>query len=269
MRKIVHISDIHFGKADRTIVDRLVEAVHALKPDVVVVSGDLTQRARKTQFAEARAFLDRLPSPQIVVPGNHDVPLYNVYRRFARPLENYKRYITHDLTPFFADDEIAVAGINTARSMTFKNGRVSNKHAASLAERFKPLDAAIAKIVVMHHPFDVPVGSNHRIVNRAEEILPKIAESGADIFLSGHLHVSRITSSAHRYQLPDGKEVLIIQAGTAASTRGRGEANSFNFIKIDGPVLTVERYECGMSGDGFEYVNSERFARASERWSSG
>ena len=97
MRSIVHLSDIHFGRVDPLVINPLIEAVNGLKPDLVAVSGDLTQRARSQQFKEARAFLDHLPKPQIIVPGNHDVPLHNVFARFLQPLRKYRRYITDDL----------------------------------------------------------------------------------------------------------------------------------------------------------------------------
>src|SRR6478672_7563427 len=115
MRRIVHLSDIHFGSVDNNVVKSLASSVNELKPHILVVSGDLTQRARTREFRMAREFLDKLPSPQIVVPGNHDVPLYNVFQRLAMPLEKFCRYISADLAPIYIDDEIAVAGINTAR----------------------------------------------------------------------------------------------------------------------------------------------------------
>ena len=125
MRTIVHLSDLHFGRVDYAVVEPLVQTVAELAPDVLAVSGDLTQRARSEEFKEAREFLDTLPSPQIIVPGNHDVPLYNVFKRFLQPLDKYKRYITGDLEPFHADAEIAIMGINTARSLTIKDGRIN------------------------------------------------------------------------------------------------------------------------------------------------
>src|SRR6266540_2867345 len=120
MRSIVHLSDIHFGRINEEVIAPLIETVKKINPDLVAVSGDLTQRARSHQFREARAFLESLPTPQIVVPGNHDVPLHNVFARFMQPLRKYRRYITDDLRPFYYDDEIAVLGVNTARSLTMK-----------------------------------------------------------------------------------------------------------------------------------------------------
>src|SRR5882672_7941733 len=127
MRSIVHLSDIHFGRVDAAVVGPLIETINQIAPDVVAVSGDLTQRARSRQFIEARAFLDELPKPQIVVPGNHDVPLHNVFTRFARPLAKYRRYINEDLRPFYHDEELAVLGVNTARSLTIKGGRINEE----------------------------------------------------------------------------------------------------------------------------------------------
>src|SRR5919202_5053344 len=124
MKKIAHLSDLHFGRIDERVVGPLAEAVRDARPSLVVVSGDLTQRARTRQFREARAFLDSLPRPQIVVPGNHDVPLWDVLARFTRPLEKFRRSISDDLEPFSDDEEMAVAGVNTARSLTRKYGRI-------------------------------------------------------------------------------------------------------------------------------------------------
>ena len=126
MRTIVHLSDLHFGRIDQAIVEPLATTVTEIKPDVVVVSGDLTQRARSEQFQEAREFLDELPHPQIIVPGNHDVPLYNVFQRFLEPLDKYRRYITDDLEPFYSDEQIALLGTDgDGGSGDVRRGRVA------------------------------------------------------------------------------------------------------------------------------------------------
>ena len=268
MRRIAHLSDLHFGRTDAAVVNELVEIVNALEPDIVVVSGDLTQRARKGQFAEARDFLAKLPHPQIVVPGNHDVPMYNVFARFLWPLRNYKSHITTDLDPFVVDDEIAVIGLNTARSFVIKAGRVNDAQIDAVCRQIDPLSDELIKVVVTHHPFDLPAGHDEdHIVGRADEMMPRIAECGADVFLSGHLHVSSITNSAHRYRLDTGKAALVIQAGTATSTRERGEPNSFNLIEIERPFLAVKRYECNMPHSGFVLATTEQFTQTERGWS--
>jgi predicted MPP superfamily phosphohydrolase len=124
MRTIVHLSDLHFGRVNPALIDPLITTVREVGPDLVAISGDLTQRARSYQFRQARAFLDALPKPQIVVPGNHDVPLHNIFARFFEPLTKYKRYITDDLQPVYQDEEMVIVGVNTARSLVFKGGRV-------------------------------------------------------------------------------------------------------------------------------------------------
>jgi predicted phosphodiesterase len=187
----VHLSDIHFGRVDKAIIEPLIQAVRDANPAVVAVSGDLTQRARSSEFKEARAFLDALPQPQIVVPGNHDIPLHNVFLRFARPLDNYRRYISDDMRPSYEDDEMAVVGLNTARSMTVKGGRINNEPISWLREKLCAFGPDLIKIIVTHHPFDLPESYGERdLVRRARKAIGALAGCGADIFLAGHLHVS-------------------------------------------------------------------------------
>src|ERR687884_624014 len=154
MRTIVHLSDLHFGRVNPALINPLLRAVREVGPDLVAISGDLTQRARSYQFQQARAFLDALPKPQIVVPGNHDIPLHNVFARFLEPLTKYKHYITDDLQPVYEDGEVAVVGVNTARSLVFKGGRINKTQVGRLREKFCSLEDDVVKVVVTHHPFD-------------------------------------------------------------------------------------------------------------------
>ena len=267
MRTLIHISDIHFGRVDYAVTARLRERITELAPDLLIVSGDLTQRARSAQFIEARDFLDSLPKPQIVVPGNHDIPMHNPFARFITPLDKYKKYITEDLEPFYADEEIAVIGINTARSLTIKDGNINDKQIGAIRERMCALDDKILKAVVTHHPFDLPAGFDEDdIVNNADRAMPLIADCGADVFLSGHLHVSHIAHTANRYKLPTGRNALVIQAGTATSTRGRGEANSFNVIEFAHPNLVVKRFECENAEAGFVEAEKQQFSQSEKGW---
>ncbi|MBK6748915.1 MAG: metallophosphoesterase [Pyrinomonadaceae bacterium] len=267
MRKIVHLSDIHFGTADPTVVDRLVEKVRELEPDIVVVSGDLTQRAKPREFREARQFLDRLPQPQIVVPGNHDVPLYNVYHRFIRGLDRFRSYISDDLNPAYFDEELGVIGVNTARSLTFKGGRINDEQVKNVRRLMAGHNSEALMVIVTHHPFDIPAGfSDNLIVGRAKRAMPQIADLGGDLFLAGHLHVSNTDTTAARYQLAGGRTALLVQAGTAASARVRGESNSFNLIRYCRPKLYVERFECNSHGVGFEFSNQSSYEKGANGW---
>lgn len=268
MRTLVHLSDLHFGRVDQALLAPLKALVERLAPDVVVVSGDLTQRARSHEFQAARVFLDSLPGPQIVVPGNHDVPLYNVVSRFLRPLTKYRRYISNDLAPEYVDDEIAVLGINTARSLTFKDGRINHQQIAALRARLAGLGSRVTRVIVTHHPFDLPEHFDQDdLVDRAPLAMEMFSTSGVDLLLAGHLHASHAGSTAARYKIP-GFAALMVQAGTATSTRGRGESNSFNVLRVAPDDITVERYSWDPARAAFEKVSSEGFVRQLNVWSS-
>ena len=266
MRTLAHLSDLHFGRVDEQLIEPLISAVAEVKPDLVAISGDLTQRARSHQFREARAFLDALPQPQIVVPGNHDVPLHNVFTRFLQPLNKYRRHITDDLQPVYADEEIVVVGVNTARSLTFKGGRINEEQMAHIREKLCSSGSELIKIVVTHHPFDLPEGYSDRVlVGRAQMAMKGLADCGADLFLAGHLHVSHTGHTAKRYNIR-GHSALVVQAGTASSTRGRGEANSFNVIRIHRPDITVERMTWQPASSAFALSGEEKFRHSSDGW---
>ena len=240
-------------------------AAEAIAPDLVVISGDFTQRARRAQFRDAREFLARLPGPQLLVPGNHDIPLWDVFRRFIDPLGRYRHYISGNLAPFYADEEMAVVGINTARSLTRKYGRINARQIAHAREVFAEVDSALVKVVVTHHPFDLPPGSRSRLVGRSAMAMRGLAEAGVDLILSGHLHLQHIGLTAQRYQI-EGHSALVAQAGTTISTRGRGEANSFNVVRIERPEITIEHHLWQPESGEFQRSLSERFCRAGGAW---
>jgi len=265
MRKLLHLSDLHFGRTDPVLLEPLLTLARRLQPDLVAVSGDLTQRARSAEFQAARQFLAALPTPQIVVPGNHDVPLYNIFQRFARPFSRYRRFITTDLQPFYADAELAVLGLNTARSLTIQGGRLNRAQLRQVQQRLRTAAPAAVKIIVTHHPFDVPPGQPDRIVGRATRAMAVLAECGADLFLAGHLHLSHTQHSTERYKIA-GHNALLIQAGTAVSTRWRGEENSFNVLTLDTPYLTVERYAWQAAAQQFQPGGREVFRREPQGW---
>ena len=266
MRTIVHLSDLHFGRVNARLVEPLVKSISEISPDLIAVSGDLTQRARSHQFLEARAFLDRLPKPQIVVPGNHDIPLHNIYARFVGRLAKYRRYITDDLQPVYADEEMIVIGVNTARSLTFKGGRINELQVTGLRDKLCAREDQVIKAVVTHHPFDLPEAHDERdLVGRAQMAMVTLADCGADLFLAGHLHISHTGHTAKRYNIA-GHSALVVQAGTATSTRGRGEANSFNVVRLDHLRISVERFEWQPSIESFAVAGEEKFERSSEGW---
>jgi 3',5'-cyclic AMP phosphodiesterase CpdA len=264
MRTLVHLSDLHFGRVDPQLLVPLAGRVRQAAPHLVVVSGDLTQRAKSAQFREARRFLDTLPAPLLVVPGNHDVPLYNLWQRFLQPFAKYRRYISAEIEPAFVDDEIAVVGVNTARSAVFKGGRINTAQIARVRGRFASLGERLSKIIVTHHPFDLPPGHDERaIVGRARLAMQAFADCGADILLAGHLHTSHIGDTTARYTI-ERFAGLIVQAGTATSVRSRGEVNSFNVLHIEAPRVRVERY--GWDGADFVRAGADTFERTAQGW---
>jgi 3',5'-cyclic AMP phosphodiesterase CpdA len=265
MRTIVHLSDLHFGRIDQALLDPLRECLEGLRPHLVVVSGDLTQRARVAQFREARAYLATLPQPQLVVPGNHDIPLYNVFKRFLAPLRNYKRVMGKELEPDFIDDEIAVVGVNTARAFVFKGGRINEEQVERVRQRICGLPEKVTKILVTHHPFDAPEGSGEedQIVGRARMALEKLAGCGADVLLSGHLHEANVSHTAERYKLA-GVSALVVQAGTATSERTRDTPNTFNVLRVGAAHITVERF--AWNGTAFATDAAESFHHDGQGW---
>jgi 3',5'-cyclic AMP phosphodiesterase CpdA len=260
MRTIVHVSDLHFGRVDPALLEPLRDAVHELHPELLVVSGDLTQRARRAQFKRAAAFLDTLPRPQLVVPGNHDVPLYDVARRFLAPLARFRRSIEAEEFPYYEDAEIAAIGVNTARSLTFKGGRINHEQVAEVERRFRGLPEPVTRIVVSHHPFDLPEGGDESdLVGRAGMAMQAFAGCGVDVFLSGHLHATHAGSTARRYRI-EGYAALVVQAGTATSTRERGEANAFNVLRIGARSLGLETWSWRAPEGRFRPSAPHRFA---------
>ncbi|MEY2488174.1 MAG: hypothetical protein QOC70_116 [Verrucomicrobiota bacterium] len=265
MRTLVHLSDLHFGRIDPAILPPLVKFITALKPDLVAISGDLTQRARTAEFTAAREFLASIPFPQIVVPGNHDVPLHNLFSRFARPLDRYMRYISADLQPFYADAEIVVVGVNTARAWTWKDGGINRSQLEKLRATLQAAPSHVTKIVVTHHPFDLPAGAVGRVVGRSRLAMKTLAECGADLLLAGHFHIADTGQTAKRYKMP-GYSAIIVSSGTSTSTRGRGQPNSFNVIRIKQPDIMIERRIWRRDSCAFDVLSTERFHRSGEGW---
>ncbi|HLJ46515.1 MAG TPA: metallophosphoesterase family protein [Bryobacteraceae bacterium] len=266
MRTLVHLSDLHFGRLDPAILRPLRRCVEEIEPDAVIVSGDLTQRARVIEFEQARDFLASLPGPQIVVPGNHDVPFHNLYARMRVPLRSFRSFISEDPEPYFEDSEVAILGLNTTRARLLKNGRVNLHQIARIEEHFCELQRLV-KTVVTHHPFDLPEEYGRRkLVGGAHKAMAKIAGCGIDLLLAGHYHVSHIGHTATRYQIP-GHSAIFVQAGTL-SKRFRGEPNSFNVILVDGERIAVRRYSTETDDPAFYPRAEETFSRTAEGWAA-
>lgn len=239
MRTIAHISDIHFGREDPPVAEALVADLAERKPDLVICSGDLTQRARVGQFKRATAFLARLPQPQIVLAGNHDVPLFNIFRRLISPMGRFKRLVTDNLMPVYRDDELLVVGLNTASRGSlrpngfWKDGWVGQDDIRKAAVLLAGVPREVVKIVVTHHPF-APSDPAHAgdAIRNGRWTLRMMEDWGVDLLLGGHLH------RAYHAHVEHG--AISLQAGTAISTRRRHEPNSYNWLAVDAEKIDLE-----------------------------
>lgn len=239
---LAHISDPHFGRiAHNGIVDALIEQVNTPDVDLVVVSGDLTQRARRSEFRRAQAMLQAIEPPTIVVPGNHDVfPWWKPWKRLRRPLARYRSFITDDLTPSFTQNGVAVLGVNSAHGATIKGGRLTS-HALDTLESYFAAHAEAFKIMVLHHHLTkIRALGNHDIVRSAQDALDRAADAGVDLILCGHLHISHIEPVEI---VPGEHRLVIASAGTATSNRGRKwhrKTNFYNRITVTDAAFSIE-----------------------------
>ena len=267
MTRIVHLSDLHFGAHDERLVEGVDWQVDELKPDLVVISGDFTQRARTEQFRQACEFLEDLRErghEVLGVPGNHDVPLYDVLRRFLSPLARYRRFIDETLCPFIELPGVAVLGINTARSLTFKDGRINKDQIAFIRETFSRTPSDAFRVLVTHHPlFALPVGEEvERAIGRQELALDAIEDVGVDMVLAGHAHHASSQDAGDLVTRAGG--VLVVQAGTATSTRVRQQEQSFNTIDIAEGSATITVH--AWNGEDFKPKDAQRYDWREGRW---
>ena len=270
MARFVHLSDLHFGAHDDRLVAGVEQSIAELEPDLVVVSGDFTQRARTEEFKEACDFLDRIRESGVEVlgvPGNHDVPLYDVLRRFLSPLTRYRRYIDDTLCPFHELPGVAVLGLNTARSLTFKDGRLNEEQVEFIRKTFARVSEDAFRILVTHHPlFALEVGDELTpAIGRQELALDAIEEAGVDMLLAGHNHHASSHDAGDLVTRAGG--TLVVQAGTATSTRVRKQDQSFNTIEIG--ERTVKVTVNNWSNDRFVAADAQRFTWQDGRWKAG
>lgn len=243
MKTIAHLSDLHFGTEQSEVAEALRAELAAAPPSLVVISGDLTQRAHRRQFTTAQTYLATLPGPQLIVPGNHDVPLFDVARRLLAPLVRYRRFIAAELDPVYEDGELFVAGINTARSLTWKSGRISAEQIAALQVRLAATSARF-RVVVTHHPFIPPPGvgsgaARIHLVGRAARAMAVLDAGRVDLLLAGHLHHGYSGDTRTHYPAAH-RAIISAQAGTAISRRVRpADPNGYNHITLDDDRITI------------------------------
>lgn len=221
----------------------------------MAISGDVTQRARRKQFAEARAWLAALEVPYLVVPGNHDLPAYDVLSRLFVPRRLYREYVSEELEPWFVDDELTVAGMDTTKRMTGKQGGVSLAQAERASARFASHPRKW-RVVLAHHPLVVPPDFERDRAAGAQDALSIFDRAGVDLLLSGHLHIPHSAGPAGRDPM---HRMVAVHAGTCMSTRLRGEPNGYNELRFEGETVTIVHRE--WNGEHFVDAQQKRYRK--------
>lgn len=239
--RLVHLSDLHFGATDPALHAPLAAAVRDLSPDLIVVSGDLTQRARAVQFAQARVFLHDLGAPVLAVPGNHDMPLHRPLTRLLCPFRAWDRGWSPEREPAWQNDRVIVVGMNTADPFAWRRGVIRRGQLDRLGTRLASAGNRI-KVVVMHHPLEHLPGEDQPLMRGASQALATLPGLGAQVVLSGHLHVSHIAPFV------TAPGLLSLQAGTALSHRRRSEANAFNVLDLVAGGITAQIWHADALG---------------------
>jgi 3',5'-cyclic AMP phosphodiesterase CpdA len=270
MLTIVHVSDLHFGPP---YVPRVGEALRAaaetVGPDIIVASGDFTQRARPEQFAEARAWLDQLPDvPCLVVPGNHDVPLYRVLERILDPYRWYRHHIREELDYVFRMKGAVFVMLNSTSPLrAITNGRIDSGQLEFARRAFEDAGSEELRVVVAHHHFaPAPDYEGGQVMPRARRAIDAFTELEVDLILGGHLHRAYIGNSLDLYPGVDRTHgITIVQSGTSTSRRGRArerEKNSFNVIRVTDEVIRITHYMYFDDAEGFASVSRHIFPRS-------
>jgi 3',5'-cyclic AMP phosphodiesterase CpdA len=266
---LLHISDLHFGPYFMASAgEAVIRAAAELEPDIIVASGDFTQRAKRREYADSRAFLDRLPRvPTIVIPGNHDVPVYRVLERIFQPYALYTEYISSELNSVLRHEQAVIVALNSTSPLrAIVNGRIRDWQLDFSAAAFASAPAGVTRIVVAHHHFaPAPDYEKQQVMPRAKRALDRFKELKIDLILGGHLHRAYIGNSLDVYPGKDRDHgIIIIQSGTTTSRRGRArerEKNTFNLIRIGEQVIRVTHYMYFTDLDGFAPVSRHIFPR--------
>ena len=271
--RILQISDLHFGPPFLPRVgDALVAAAPDVGADVIVVSGDLTQRAKPEQFQQAAAFLDRLPKlPRLIIPGNHDVPLYRIVERFSDPHRYYKEFISSELNSVLTTEDAIMVGLDsTAPRSAISNGRLHAEKLDYCREKLSNAPPGLTRIVVAHHHFaPAPDYLHDQTMPKAKRAINLFVELGVELILGGHLHRAYIGNTLDFYPAASRDHgIVIVQCGTSTSRRGRGrerEKNSFNVIDLDQETISIEHHMYDDAPGRFSLLSRHQFMRSSAR----
>jgi 3',5'-cyclic AMP phosphodiesterase CpdA len=253
MTRLLQVSDAHFGTERAAVVEALVELSRELAPDVLVLSGDLTQRARTTQFDAAAAFAQRLGVPRILaIPGNHDIPLFDVVTRLRDPYAGFRKAFGGDLEPSFSAPDCLVLAVKTTRRYRHVDGEISPEQRGRVAESLRQASPEQVRVLVLHQPVAVPRASEaHNVARGAELAISGWADAGADVILAGHIHLPFVLPLHEGARL--ARPLWAVNAGTAVSSRTRHDAgNSVNLLRIgEGRTCSVEQWSYAEPSSAF------------------
>ena len=234
MTVVVQISDPHFGTEQPSVVDALIALCAELNPDVLVLSGDITQRARAREFAAASAFVRRLQIPAVLaIAGNHDIPLFDLVSRLFRPYAGFHKAFGAEREPSFENADCVILSVKTTRRYRHVDGEISSEQRERIAQRLSRADAQKVRVVVLHQPIAVPRSSEQKnVVHGHESAIESWAKAGADIILAGHIHLPFVLP-LHEESPKLSRHLWAINAGTAVSNRVRYDAgNSVNVLRF-------------------------------------
>ncbi|MGQ9827134.1 MAG: metallophosphoesterase family protein [Roseiflexus sp.] len=238
---LMHISDLHAGRPFHPrVAEQLAREAHDLRPDLLIISGDLVQRADFTsQWEEIVHYLKCLPEPRLIIPGNHDVPLFHLFERFFRPLDRYRRHISPNLNPVFESPGLVVVGGNSAHGWTIDGGYVDPEQQWVMERRFARYPDNVCKIAVLHHGVVRPPGYEKRsIIRNADEVMQTLERSGVDVLLCGHHHVAYVGVAGNTRRL------IVCQSGTSTSRRvrtGMRGRNAYNVLLIEDSTIHISQ----------------------------
>lgn len=247
MTVLLQISDPHFGTEQPAVVKALVALAHEIRPDLLILSGDITQRARAPQFEAAAEFVRALEIPHVVaIPGNHDIPLFDLAARALDPYARYRRAFGDDLEPRFDAPDCLVLGVKTTRRYRHTDGEISDEQRERVAVELGRASPAQLRVIVVHQPVAVPRDSEvHNVAHGSEAAVRRWSESGADLVLAGHIHLPFVLP-LHETMAPLARPLWAVNAGTAVSTRTRYDAgNSVNVLRTcpgEARVCSVEHW---------------------------
>lgn len=260
MTRLLHLSDVHFGAVDEALVAPCLDLAHRLKPDLCVISGDLTQRARAGQFRAARDFVDCLPRPTLVIPGNHDMPLRNLPVRLLAPFAGYRRAFGDELEPLVTLPHAVVQGVNTANPLVWKSGILRPASIARLTRSFAAAPAGHWRVAVLHHGAVPAADGTPADMADPGRAVSALAAAGADIVLSGHTHMP------HAGFAETAAGVLFLQVGTAISTRLKTGTNDLALVTLGNGEVSVESWLSTPGTAGFAAGPTARYVRPAGAW---